>query len=257
MNKNIYNYKITSEILLKISSIMEMLGRLNKLNIINDNWNNLLKKINPFNKNDLLKIRKKRFENDNVFDSNFVFKHSDYNNIDNDINDLFLFLNDNKYTIHPLILYIIIYYNLILIKPFDKYNSKIINVYFQLFLIKYNSYFSYMEIPNNIDINIINNCYIKKDLTSFILYILNNIELSLKKEDNIKEINGNIIKIEKLLKVMEKNKPMSAYEIMNKLNIKSKETFRHSYLDIAIEKGLVQRTIPDKPTSRNQMYYRV
>jgi len=56
---------------------------------------------------------------------------------------------------------------------------------------------------------------------------------------------------------MKKDQPMSAYEIMKKLNIKSKETFRNSYLDIAIKEGLVNRTIPDKPTSRHQMYYKI
>lgn len=55
---------------------------------------------------------------------------------------------------------------------------------------------------------------------------------------------------------MDYNIPMTATEIMQKLGIKSKETFRKNYLDSAIENGLVKMTIPDKPTSKNQMYYR-
>ena len=64
------------------------------------------------------------------------------------------------------------------------------------------------------------------------------------------------INVNKLLNIMTINVPMSAYEIMEKLEIKSKETLRSKYLDPAIEEGLILLTIPDKPTSKNQMYYK-
>lgn len=60
----------------------------------------------------------------------------------------------------------------------------------------------------------------------------------------------------KILDVMEDNKPMTATEIMEKLGIKSKETLRGQYLDPAIKQELVNLTIPNKPTSKNQMYYK-
>lgn len=65
------------------------------------------------------------------------------------------------------------------------------------------------------------------------------------------------ININKLLNVMEYNAPIRANEIMEKLGIKSKETLRSTYLDPAIKKGVVALTIPDKPTSKNQMYYKL
>ena len=49
---------------------------------------------------------------------------------------------------------------------------------------------------------------------------------------------------------------MTATEIMEKSGIKSKETLRGKYLDPAIKQGLVSLTIPDKSTSKNQMYYK-
>ena len=55
---------------------------------------------------------------------------------------------------------------------------------------------------------------------------------------------------------MEYGVPLTANEIMNKLGIKSKETLRTVYLEPAIEEGEVNLTIPDKPTSKNQMYYK-
>lgn len=65
------------------------------------------------------------------------------------------------------------------------------------------------------------------------------------------------VNINKLLDVMEINTPLSANEIMNKLNIKSKETLRNVYLDPAIKQDLIRLTIPDKPTSKNQKYYKI
>ena len=78
-------------------------------------------------------------------------------------------------------------------------------------------------------------------------------EFLLKAEPEIARTNNYV---SKLLDVMDYNIPMTATEIMQKLGIKSKETFRKNYLDPAIENGLVKMTIPDKPTSKNQMYYR-
>lgn len=50
--------------------------------------------------------------------------------------------------------------------------------------------------------------------------------------------------------------PLSAIELMNRLKIKSKETLRDSYLKPAIKNGLVKMTLPDKPSSKNQRYYK-
>ena len=46
-------------------------------------------------------------------------------------------------------------------------------------------------------------------------------------------------------------------ELMEKLNMKSRISFRDNYLNQALENGLIKMTSPDKPTSKNQMYYKV
>ena len=38
------------------------------------------------------------------------------------------------------------------------------------------------------------------------------------------------------------------------LCLKSRDALRNNYLNPAIEEGLIQMTVPDKPTSRNQRY---
>ena len=47
---------------------------------------------------------------------------------------------------------------------------------------------------------------------------------------------------------------MSREELQEKLNLKDREYFRKAYINVAIEDGLIERTIPDKPKSVNQKY---
>ena len=51
--------------------------------------------------------------------------------------------------------------------------------------------------------------------------------------------------------------PMTAKELMDKLGLKSRDGFRKHYLAPAIEAGLIGMTQPDKPTSRNQRYFKI
>lgn len=47
---------------------------------------------------------------------------------------------------------------------------------------------------------------------------------------------------------------MKRDEIQSALELKHRENFRDAYLNPAIEEGLVEMTIPDKPTSSKQTY---
>jgi hypothetical protein len=49
---------------------------------------------------------------------------------------------------------------------------------------------------------------------------------------------------------------LSAAELMNRLGIKHKPTFRDNYLKPAIEKGIIEMTVKDKPNSSKQKYRR-
>ena len=106
--------------------------------------------------------------------------------------------------------------------------------------------------------NAISKCHVNGNLTFFIEFMLKMIDETLDEAISTSHlpITNETININKLLDVMEIGKPMTANEIMKKLGIKSKETLRKQYLDPAIKQGLVNLTIPDKPTSKNQMYYK-
>ena len=62
--------------------------------------------------------------------------------------------------------------------------------------------------------------------------------------------------IKALMSVIE-TYPMSAAELMGKLGLRSRESFRRNYLRPALEAGLIAMTDPDVPTNRNQRYHRV
>lgn len=59
-----------------------------------------------------------------------------------------------------------------------------------------------------------------------------------------------------LMKVIE-SYPQSAIELMEKLNLKSRLGFRKNYLQPALDAGLIGMTEPDKPTSKNQKYFKI
>ncbi len=62
--------------------------------------------------------------------------------------------------------------------------------------------------------------------------------------------------VKKLRSVMEYGVPYTASAIMQNLHLKSKYTFRKHNMTPAIALGIVEMTVPDKPTSRNQRYIR-
>lgn len=52
------------------------------------------------------------------------------------------------------------------------------------------------------------------------------------------------------------NEELSAAELMDRLSLSHRPTFRENYLNPALAAGLIERTVPDKPSSRLQRYRR-
>ncbi|WP_369412411.1 Fic family protein [Paraeggerthella hominis] len=47
---------------------------------------------------------------------------------------------------------------------------------------------------------------------------------------------------------------MSLAELMSRMGLTDRKNFREAYLKPALDSGLVEMTLPDKPSSRNQRY---
>ena len=74
------------------------------------------------------------------------------------------------------------------------------------------------------------------------------IEQATSNEGQISEYVG------KLLNNMDYDVPYTASNLMDKIGIKTRDSFRNNYLRPAMDIGLVEMTIPDKPNSKNQRY---
>ena len=232
----------------------------------------MLKDINPYSINDLKKVHEVmtflveevsgefRTSSEGVFDDNgnCIFICPPGDRVNSLMNDLFEWLNENKDTIHPLILSSIFHYEFVFIHPFTNGNGRTVRLWQNSILYKWKDIFEYLPIESKI--HKYQDEYYDSIANSnvFIEFMLKMIDETLDEAITTSHIpiTNETININKLLDVMESSKPMTATEIMEKLGIKSKETLRGQYLDPAIKQGLVSLTIPDKPTSKNQMYYK-
>ena len=238
----------------------------------------MLKDINPYSIDDLKKVHgvmtflveevsgEFRTSSEGVFDDNgnCIFVCPPGDRVNSLMNDLFEWLNENKDTIHPLILSSIFHYEFVFIHPFTNGNGRTVRLWQNSILYKWKDIFEYLPIESKIHkyqdeyYDSIAKCHKNANSNVFIEFMLKMIDETLDEAISTSPlpITNETININKLLEVMESGKPMTATEIMEKLGIKSKETLRGQYLDPAIKQGLVSLTIPDKPTSKNQMYYK-
>lgn len=96
----------------------------------------------------------------------------------------------------------------------------------------------------------IQKCNLSGESTLFIEFMLKMINKVLTKlvESTKKSSNYTSIYVKKLLDIMDENIPMTFNELLEKIGLKSKKSFRQNYLKPAIENGLIKMTNPDNPT---------
>ena len=235
---------------------------------------NMIDKLNYVSQKDLLKAHgvmtylvddesgKYRNHPEGVFDGErviFIAPPSDM--IHTLMNDLFDWLENDLET-PILIKSCIFHYEFVFIHPFGDGNGRMARLWQNLILSKWKPLFEYMPIESLIQkyqaeyYDAIAKCNINGDSNIFIEFMLQMIEktideilVGVKKESrNISE------QVNKLLEVMEPDIPYSANELMERLGIKSKETLRGSYLNPALENGLVKMTLPNKVNRKSQKY---
>ncbi len=179
--------------------------------------------------------------------------------------NLFNWMKQNKDLVHPLILSSVFHYEFVFIHPFSDGNGRMARLWQNVILSSWKEIFEYIPIESQLRkyqndyYKAIDKCNSNGNVDEFVEFMLKMIDEVI--NNLLDSTNNEMLHISayvtKLLSVMDYATPMSANEIMNKLGIKSKETFRANYLDPAIENGLVVQTKPDKLTSKNQMYYKI
>lgn len=253
-----------------------VIGPINEIQEVKNAYKaySMVDKFDGYNQKDLLKAHsiltnlieddagKYRNNAERVFNGNqVIFMAPPANLVPTLMDDLFSWLKEDEQT-HILIKSCVFHYEFVFIHPFSDGNGRTVRLWQNVLLIKWNPIFEYIPLESQIQkyqneyYDTISECHTKGNSNLFIEFMLKMIDEVL---DEVlinvnKEANNISDQVNHLLQIMEIDTPISANEIMKRLNIKSKETLRNSYLNPAIENGLIKMTIPDKPNSKNQKY---
>ena len=164
---------------------------------------------------------------------------------------LFKFLDDNKDSIHPLILSAIFHYYLVYIHPFSDGNGRIARFWVHLILNNWNSKFKYIPIEEEIYLNqdryyeVINECHNNGNANKFIEFMLKIINSVLEKttQKTTQKINLNANQI-KIVEYIKSNPSVTRWELANMLNISS-DGVKYNLKKLK-EKKVIERIGPDK-----------
>lgn len=181
------------------------------------------------------------------------------------MDELFAWMKEAKDDVHPLILSSVFHYEFVFIHPFSDGNGRMARLWHTAILSKWKPIFEYIPIESQIEkfqdeyYEAISQCHVDGESTIFIEFMLSQIDKILddisaqfsEKNEYLPET------IQKLLEAMEYDIPYTSNALMEKLGLKAKEGFRRNYLHPAIEMNLIQMTIPDKPSSKNQRYVKM
>ena len=239
----------------------------------------MIREVDPYSIEDLKKVQgimtylikedagEFRKDNEGVFDENGNCIHvcPPPEQVVGLMNQLFDWIKENKESINPLILSSVFHYEFVFIHPFSDGNGRTSRLWQNVMLSNWEEIFEYVPIESQIKkyqneyYNTINNCNKNGTSTEFIEFMLKMIDETLLELLNATSVQSSHISsyVNKLLEVMETGVAMTSNEIMEKLGMKSRISFRDNYLNPALENGLIKMTNPDKPTSKNQMYYKV
>ena len=239
----------------------------------------LIKMVNQYSIKDLKKIHgvmtyltvdesgEFRKGNEGVFDENGNCIHvcPPPEQVDGLMKQLFNWIKNNNGIVHPLILSSVFHYEFVFIHPFKDGNGRTARLWQNVILSNWEEIFEYVPIESQIKkyqeeyYSSIANCDHNGNSTEFIEFMLKMIDETLEDLMDSTSVQANHVSsyVKKLLDVMESGVAMTTSELMEKLNMKSRISFRENYLNPALENGLIKMTNPDKPTSKNQMYYKV
>ena len=178
--------------------------------------------------------------------------------VHNLMHDLFSWLEITE--IHPLIKSCVFHYEFEFIHPFSDGNGRIGRLWQSLILHAYKPVFS--AIPVESVIKEYQKSYYDAleasgsvgESTPFIEFMLEIILQTIQNTLKTDQVDDYVSdQVEKLLQVMDEQW-LSSSEIMRKLELSHKPTFRKNYLNPALEHGLVEMREPDSPRSPKQKY---
>lgn len=235
----------------------------------------MIGKVNPYSLDDLKKVQgimeyllkddagRFRDGDEGVFNGDTcIFMAPPQQFVPSLMQDLFGWMSTNRKEVHPLIMGAVFHYEFVFIHPFSDGNGRTARLWHTMLLNEWNAVFAYIPLESQIEkfqndyYNAISECHVNGNSNVFIEFMLERID------DILDEVNEQVRKstndeseyVKRLIEVMEFDVPYTAVSLMEQLGLKSRETFRKNYMDPALNIGAVERTIPDKPNSKNQRY---
>lgn len=180
------------------------------------------------------------------------------------INALFMWMQQSRGKVHPLILSSVFHYEFVFIHPFSDGNGRMARLWQTALLSEWNPVFACLPLESMIQTfqdgyyQAIAACHVNGNSDVFIEFMLDKINRTIDQAlEQISEKDAYLPEtVQKLIDVMEYDVPYSAMQLMKMLGLKSRDNFRKLYLNPAIENDLIKMSIPEKPTSRNQTYIR-
>ena len=182
------------------------------------------------------------------------------------IHNLFAWYKHSE--LHPLIKSAVFHYEFEFIHPFADGNGRMGRMWHSLLLGKWKELFFWLPIEELIQsrqkeyYDALSAADKQADSAGFVELMLEIIRGSLKEvtvvdrstdQDSDQVTDQDKSPVDRLLSVLG-NDMLSATEIMERLGLSHRPTFRKNYLNPALEQNLIERTIPDRPNSKNQKY---
>ena len=176
------------------------------------------------------------------------------------MSELFSFID--KLETHPLIKSCIFHYEFEYIHPFSDGNGRLGRLWQTLILSEWKPIFQDIPVESVIKeyqqeyYDVLNQSNRENHAGSFVEFMLKIIHETLC-DISTQEAPVRVsvtASVKKLLSLLKKVGPIGNQEILKRLKLKNRRRMRESYIRPAIEQGLIEYTVPDKPTSRNQQY---